>query len=542
MLEVSVDGILKCDMGGKNCPHSCSTGDQTFSLEIKSPVSESIYYENKYFIPKCNYPQVLCQQFVHTAYKGLFVTYTQESVILNVVDENIDLWNNLATIIFDTYGHEVLKKPTKLHSEIQSLRKNLDKCGHENVTTLAEVPTYSCTDTDFTDAVSEAHDSPYILKRPVHLEISDLDDIIEQLKIISMECQNIFLKCSDLTRQKATELLIFMASDSNRMKGCEQMNYSHPTGYVLKGNSLPVYKMRSLVNIQRNAFKKENIPILCESFDGQWANLAFESSDGFPLTQIHLQKCSWNNACNLSRRSAVMKICDLSSVSTSDLEYLSRMRFEKDQCSIAGNISIFMKFINGEKNISLASNGGHIVFCGLLHHINLKGINPTQQELLKSQENRKTTSSTKTGLQNMDVNILSTLPQTVIDEICEEQNVQLVHNLDLHKALTSEKMHLLEDICEALHSVDDKWAGCTPENIYPDLVTDKKQLASQCRHVELNAIGDVLKSISERQLFSKDDPKVKKIDTILYLFGAKDFMDTSVRKVKSLKKICESID
>ena len=150
------------------------------------------------------------------------------------------MWNNLATVIFDTYGHEVLKKPTKLHSEIQSLRKNLEKCGHEKVTTLGEVPTYSCTETDFTDAVSEAQDSPYVLKRPVRLEISDLHEIIQQLKIISIESQNIFSKCSDLTRQKATELLIFMASDSNRMKGCEQISYSHPTGYVLKGNSLPV--------------------------------------------------------------------------------------------------------------------------------------------------------------------------------------------------------------------------------------------------------------------------------------------------------------
>ena len=136
---------------------------------------------------------------------------------------------------------------------------------------------------------------------------------------------------------------------------------------------------------------------------------------------------------------------------------------------------------------------------------------------------------------------MSTLPQNVIDDICDEQDVQLVHNLDLHKALTGEKIHLLEDICEALHNVDPKWAGCTPENIYPDLVTDKTQLSSQCRHVELNAIRDVLKSTSERQLFLKSDPKAKKVDTILYLFGAQDFIEPYVKKVKSLKKMCESV-
>ena len=118
---------------------------------------------------------------------------------------------------------------------------------------------------------------------------------------------------------------------------------------MLKGNSLPVKKTRSLVDIQRSAFHEHNIPILCESFDGQWANLAFESEDRFPLTLVHLQKRSWSNAYNLSRRSALMKICDLSSVRSGDLEYLSNMHFEVNQCSIAGNISIFMKEIDGEK-------------------------------------------------------------------------------------------------------------------------------------------------------------------------------------------------
>ena len=95
------------------------------------------------------------------------------------------------------------------------LRRNLDHCGHENVVTLGEVPTYSCSDTDFTDAVSEDYNSPYVLKLPVRPEISDVSEIIQQLKIISIESQNIFSKCSDLNQQKATELLIFMASDSN---------------------------------------------------------------------------------------------------------------------------------------------------------------------------------------------------------------------------------------------------------------------------------------------------------------------------------------
>ena len=42
MLEVSADGILKCDMGGENCLYRCSTGGETFSLEIKSPVSDNL--------------------------------------------------------------------------------------------------------------------------------------------------------------------------------------------------------------------------------------------------------------------------------------------------------------------------------------------------------------------------------------------------------------------------------------------------------------------------------------------------------------------
>ena len=540
MLEVSADGLLKCDMGGGNCPHACDTGDKTYVIEIKSPVSENIFYNYKYCIPKRYVPQVLCEQFIHTAFKGLFITCTEESVILNSVDENIDLWNKLAEIVFDIYGGENIKKPTKLHPEIATLKKEIGVFS-QSVTVLAEVPTYSCTDTDMEHAVAESDASPYMEKNENVGEHLNLEQITEKLKIITLEATELLKKCSEIRRQKATELLIFMASDTNRMKTDQDESYTHPTGYVLKGNSLPVSKMRKLVDMKRDAFKEKNIPILCESFDGQWANLAFETSDGFPLTLVHLQKKSWQNACNLSKKGALTKIIDLASLTKRDKEFLSVTVFTPNEGSIGDNYSVFMKMNDCGKKISAGSNGGHIRFCGLLRHINLLGINPTKEEIDKFNQNRKHTSYNKAGLRDTDVNILSTLPQNIINDICDENSVDMIHQLDLGKALTSEKLNILDDICSALRPLDSKWENCSPETIYPNLLTDKHELSSQCRHVELNAIGDALKTASERQVFLKSDSKSKKVDTILYLFGGQDFYDTSIRKVKPLKQLCSNI-
>ena len=124
--------------------------------------------------------------------------------------------------------------------------------------------------------------------------------------------------------------------------------------------------------------------IICETSDGQWANMCFESTDGSPLTLLHLQKKSWNAANSLSRKGVLTKLCDLSCITKDELLGISETRYEQGQCSIIGNATIFMNYAGNQWKLSVASNGGHVKFCGLLRHINWANINIKLDEVLKS--------------------------------------------------------------------------------------------------------------------------------------------------------------
>ena len=76
----------------------------------------------------------------------------------------------------------------------------------------------------------------------------------------------------------------------------------------MKGYSLRVQTVRDMIELLHNVLHEKNIPVLCECFDGQWANLAFKDTDGEPLTILHLLNKSWEAAHNLSPRGVLLKL------------------------------------------------------------------------------------------------------------------------------------------------------------------------------------------------------------------------------------------
>ena len=74
-----------------------------------------------------------------------------------------------------------------------------------------------------------------------------------------------------------------MLSDSDRMKLQNDECYTHAIGYAMKGNSLNVKTMCHMINLLLNTLHNKDIPILCECFDRQWANLAFKVEQGLSL-------------------------------------------------------------------------------------------------------------------------------------------------------------------------------------------------------------------------------------------------------------------
>ena len=74
----------------------------------------------------------------------------------------------------------------------------------------------------------------------------------------------------DLCRRKATEVLLFVLTDTDREYSKDQPN-TIPVAYALRGKSLKVSTCRQMMNDVRNTMKENGIDILVEAYDGQWS-------------------------------------------------------------------------------------------------------------------------------------------------------------------------------------------------------------------------------------------------------------------------------
>ena len=338
-------------------------------------------------------------------------------------------------------------------------------------------------------------------------EVLNFDEVSAEIKVTCVECASILEKASELCRTKAVELLIYMICDTDRMKTEDASVYTHPVAYALKGNSLSAEKMYRMINTLRNKLKEHNIPVLCESSDGQWAPLVFYSEDKFPLTLLHLQKLSWSSVTALSKCGAIAKLLNISSVPLDDLKFIEHTSYQLNSCSMIGNVSVFMNHTNNLKNISISCNGGQVQYCGLLRYVNLKDIDVSAQEVLKCRTDKP---KKVIGMTESEMNLLSTLPFEYISEVvnpAEEYN----SDIQLENVLLDECIKILDDICVALQNVNkNKWQDATRTSIFPSLLANKDKLLSECRHTELNCIADVIKSYTECIMFVRTDNKVKK--------------------------------
>ena len=176
----------------------------------------------------------------------------------------------------------------------------------------------------------------------------------------------------NICHQKSSEILIFMLSDSDRMKLLNDDTYTHPVAYAMKGYSLNVENNEAVSRQITQCFTRKKIPVLCECFDGQWANLAFKSEDGEPLTLLHLLNKSWEMASHLSRRNILLKLRNMSMIKTVDLVSVTQSVTYGALIAQSGNITMSVcEKPSGKIYYSFNSNGGHLDEEMLLCHVSL---------------------------------------------------------------------------------------------------------------------------------------------------------------------------
>ena len=201
---------------------------------------------------------------------------------------------------------------------------------------MCEVPTVTGEYGSVT--IAEIFNSPYT---PAHArqEILKTNDRISQENfLLNADTQRAFNQCHEVLCDPGKELLIFMLRDKDR-KQSNNVPYSYPVAYALKGKSMSNKHLEYLVNKLREELKNRNIPVLWEAYDGQWHKSITADSQSNSLTRLH--GCdNWNKVSSLSKDKCIEEISSLSVVKRSTQETLKSKNLQKGAQMMVQDINI----------------------------------------------------------------------------------------------------------------------------------------------------------------------------------------------------------
>ena len=340
ILGVSADRVIQCSYEYTNCPYKCTENDEIkwIPVEIKCPYNRNNpYYEKYYGLSERYVPQVTSKMFAYSAEYYLLATKTDDSVVFKKIDKGESIWDLESEILVDFYGCNPKKKPTKFHKSRNKMKEEGKFFALAHCEIISELPLLFGVEDNLNPRNGT---SPYRQSGIISAEDVDYNDLVEKINILMAEAKCVVKDSHNICCQKSSEILIFMLSDSDRMKLLNDDTYTHPVAYAMKGYSLNVKTMRQLVDKLCNALHKKNIPVLCECFDGQWANLAFKSEDGEPLTLLHLLNKSWEMASYLSWRNILLKLRNMSMLKTVDLVSVTQSVTYGALIAQSGNITM----------------------------------------------------------------------------------------------------------------------------------------------------------------------------------------------------------
>ena len=543
LLGVSADGVLECQNGYTNCKFNCSEkcGIKPIPVEIKCPYNkDNPYYDKYYNMPEIYVPQVTSEICAFGADKCLLATKSDNSVIIKLVSKHDFTWELECQVLTDFYDHAISSKPTKFHSKRNELKKQVKLYFQFKCDVIAELPVVHgceivCNERD--------GDSPFRKRKDFTHSRIDLKLLLDKVNIVAAESKCVVKDAHNICRDKASEILLFMLSDSDRMKLINDDTYTHPLGYTMKGYSLKVETICDMIEYLQNVLHQKNIPVLCECFDGQWANLAFKDREGDPLTILHLLNKSWEVAHNLSTRGVLLKLKHLSTYRVQDLVSVSQDITYGKTSSKWGNISATVnKKINGEIYYTLESNGGHLEEKNLLCHASMHKVRRFFDSEINNYSKDINQMKPVRGIQPDDLDIISALEPTLVKEIYEDQeNENNSGQVGLEDFLASPKLQIITDILIHLQELgkSDFWADCTEEDLFPHVLMDKGMLMTFTKH-DLDIIGSRIEKCTIRKMFSTKDNKDMKAAKISFLFGSGQLVYSTNKKVPMLKVIAQN--
>ena len=396
---VSPDGSLRQSTGKGN----------VIGIEIKCPFPDKTFTTPiHYKLPTYYVPQVLCEMAVLKADQLLFVSYSEQSTSVLKVEFDSELMNRLLNLASELYPRKNASYPRKLHPDVKQLRKELKTFVENRVSKVCEVRSVKAKPCGHKYAQHLDYHRSHSGMEHSHASKTELSEF----ETLVHKCTECVKNAYNLCRLKATEVLVFLTSNMDRIHKPE-VPHAMPIAYAMKGYSMKTEVMRCMIEQVLNECYTRGLYVPVISFDGQWYNIAIRDRNGAPLTLLQLQKDVYSEAKQESKQALLARINQSNIVQASDIHTL------KDEIKLDYLLDSNNKF---KAPINVGGVLHKTVFAPSLSIVNLikrEHATTKQKAVDRQKENEVAGMGTDVGNRKQSDCILSVLPDSVINSLDE---------------------------------------------------------------------------------------------------------------------------
>ena len=338
LIVVSPDGSGRQNASGKvavGFEFKCPYPGKTFTTQVH------------YTLPSYYVLQVLAEMVSLKTDTLLYMCYSSESSTVFEIKFSQHLWSLVWKEINSLYGTANPKRPVKRSNNLHDIRIEISNFVKENVTFIAEVSSVVAIMCSH-ESMDQPYDGYHFLHNTSDRRSRD-DTRGEKLVECLAGAEKSLREAYRLTNTRATEVLVFMVSDLDRLYKPE-IPHSVPVAYGLQGRSLTANTMRKMLKFVISECSKKGLYVPVFSSDGQWYNLYVKDSNDRPLTILQLQKVTWNKVKKLKKNELVDKISAVNAIN-SDLTTFS----EQLDMVIENNKSISVWRVKGQNIVRFNS-------------------------------------------------------------------------------------------------------------------------------------------------------------------------------------------
>ena len=259
------------------------------ACEIKCPFPVDYKPPVHYELPVYYVTQILAEMASMGVDTTIFASWSAQSMTVFEVSNDPILWDEIFEASVSVYGESNLSFPSRKPDYVSVLKPKMLKFTHQKVRFLCEVPSLKATDMATDNNVSDVVD--------LHLDDHASSTVCTEIRSALHEAHH-------LCRKKATEILVWLLSDTDRSWQAE-IPHSIPVAYAMKGYSLTTNTMRLMNDVVLDACHSRGIQVACSTFDGQWLPMATKSAKGKPLTLMQLSRDIWRDVVGFTRAEIV---------------------------------------------------------------------------------------------------------------------------------------------------------------------------------------------------------------------------------------------